>query len=132
MPWVVWGFFKLITPFIDPHTREKLKFNEDMNQYVPSEQLWNEFHGQLDFEYDHSVYWPAMNKIAAERRDARKALWVAGGKHIGEYEDYLAGKLELGVSPPEPTKEVAKTPEDETPAAPAAPAAGAQPTVEEL
>ncbi|OAA59001.1 cral trio domain containing protein [Niveomyces insectorum RCEF 264] len=98
VPWVVWGFFKLITPFIDPHTREKLKFNEDMNQYVPSEQLWTEFRGQLDFEYDHDVYWPALTRLAAEQRAARKARWIAGGKQIGELEDYLAGALEHGVA----------------------------------
>jgi hypothetical protein len=97
---VVWGFFKLITPFIDPLTREKLKFNEDMNQYVPSEQLWTEFNGKLDFEYDHSVYWPALQKLCGERREQRKAKWIAGGKHIGEYEDFLGGALPQGVGSP--------------------------------
>src|SRR5579871_4446538 len=29
-------FFKLISPFIDPNTREKLKFNENLREYVPS------------------------------------------------------------------------------------------------
>ena len=96
VPWVVWGFFKLITPFIDPLTREKLKFNEDMNQYVPSEQLWTEFNGGLQFEYDHAEYWPALTQMAADRRAARTARWIAGGKHIGEYEDYLAGGLATG------------------------------------
>lgn len=97
-PWIVHGFFKLITPFIDPHTREKLKFNEDMRQYVPAEQLWTTFKGDLDFEYDHSVYWPAMIKLATERREGRKARWEAGGKHIGESEDYLSGHAPTGVA----------------------------------
>lgn len=107
VPWVVWGFFKLITPFIDPHTREKLKFNEDMNQYVPSEQLWTEFHGTLEFDYEHEVYWPALTKLAAERRAERLARWEAGGKQIGELEDYLAGKLSEGVKPDTVAPEVA-------------------------
>ncbi|ERS98711.1 hypothetical protein HMPREF1624_05498 [Sporothrix schenckii ATCC 58251] len=113
VPWVVWGFFKLITPFIDPLTREKLKFNEDMNQYVPSEQLWTEFLGKLEFDYDHEVYWQALTKLAAERRAARLARWEAGGKQIGELEDYLAGKLEQGVVPAVeavPAVAVAETP----------------------
>lgn len=92
------GFFKLITPFIDPHTREKLKFNEDMRQYVPAEQLWTTFKGDLDFEYDHSVYWPALIKLCSERHAARKARWGAGGKHIGESEDYLSGHTPYGVA----------------------------------
>jgi hypothetical protein len=98
VPFLVWGFFKLITPFIDPHTREKLKFNEDMRQYVPAEQLWTTFKGDLDFEYDHSVYWPAMIKLATERREGRKERWEAGGKHIGESEDYLSGHAPTGVA----------------------------------
>ncbi len=97
VPWVVWGFFKLITPFIDPLTRDKLKFNEDMRQYVPEEQLWTEFNGTLEFDYDHSVYWPALSKLCAERHEARKQRWVAGGGHIGESEDYLNGHTETGL-----------------------------------
>ena len=96
----MWGFFKLITPFIDPLTREKLKFNEDLNKFIPSEQLVDEVGGKLNFEYDHSVYWPALVKLADERRESRKARWIAGGKHIGEFEDYLAGGVDHGVAGP--------------------------------
>jgi hypothetical protein len=104
MPWIVTGFFKLITPFIDPHTREKLKFNEDMSQYVPQEQMWSEFSsGKLEFEYDHSVYWPALQKICSEKRQARWQRWVAGGQQLGESEDYLAGAIEVGVAGPQAT-----------------------------
>ncbi|KAL2176443.1 CRAL-TRIO domain-containing protein [Thermothelomyces heterothallicus CBS 202.75] len=99
MPWIVTGFFKLITPFIDPNTREKLKFNEDMSQYVPTEQMWSEFStGELEFDYDHSVYWPALHKLCKERREARWQRWVAGGRQLGESEDYLAGGTETGVA----------------------------------
>ncbi|TDZ68416.1 CRAL-TRIO domain-containing protein [Colletotrichum trifolii] len=98
VPWVVNGFFRLITPFIDPMTREKLKFNEDMRQYVPEDQLWTEFsNGKLEFEYDHDTYWPALNALCKEKRDARTARWIAGGKLIGESEDYLGGAVEKGV-----------------------------------
>ncbi|KAI1776014.1 CRAL/TRIO domain-containing protein [Hypoxylon cercidicola] len=101
VPWVVWGFFKLITPFIDPLTREKLKFNEDMTQYVPKEQLWTEYTGgQLQFEYDHDVYWPALQKLCAQKRAEQVQRWEAGGKQIGEKEDYLKGHDVQGVAPP--------------------------------
>ncbi|KAH9910107.1 CRAL/TRIO domain-containing protein [Xylariomycetidae sp. FL2044] len=100
VPWVVWGFFKLITPFIDPLTREKLKFNEDMTQFVPKEQLWTEFPGgELKFEYDHAVYWPALQKLCSERRAERVRRWEAGGKQIGETEDYLKGHAAPGMRP---------------------------------
>ncbi|KAK4247038.1 CRAL-TRIO domain-containing protein [Corynascus novoguineensis] len=128
MPWIVTGFFKLITPFIDPNTREKLKFNEDMSQYVPPEQMWSEFSsGKLDFDYDHSVYWPALHKLCSERRDARWQRWVAGGQQLGESEDYLAGATEAGVAQQAATG-VANTPQatekvDGVPDAAQAPAA---------
>lgn len=96
---MVWGFFKLITPFIDPLTKEKIKFNEDMTQYVPSEQLVKEYKGgELPFEYNHSVYWPALQKLSNERRAERVRRWEAGGKHIGELEDYLKGHASQGVA----------------------------------
>ncbi|KAK8149902.1 hypothetical protein G3M48_005189 [Beauveria asiatica] len=99
VPWIVWGFFKIITPFIDPVTREKLKFNEDMKQYVPAEQLWSDdWAGQMDFEYDHATYWPALNKLCQQRRQARMARWVAAGQVVGESEDYLAGGADTSVT----------------------------------
>ncbi|KAI1328770.1 cral trio domain-containing protein [Xylariaceae sp. FL0255] len=99
VPWVVWGFFKLITPFIDPVTKEKIKFNEDMTQFVPREQLVTEFPGgQMLFDYDHSVFWPALQKICGERRAAKQERWEAGGKQIGELEDYLKGHIPHGIA----------------------------------
>ncbi|KAH8811929.1 putative CRAL-TRIO domain-containing protein C23B6.04c [Xylogone sp. PMI_703] len=91
VPWVVWGFFKLITPFIDPITKEKLHFNEDMRKHVPPQQLWTEFQGELEFEYEHDVYWPALLKLTAERRAQRWERWVNAGKQYGESETYLKG-----------------------------------------
>ncbi|KAH6850610.1 CRAL-TRIO domain-containing protein [Chaetomium sp. MPI-CAGE-AT-0009] len=128
MHWIVTGFFKLITPFIDPNTREKLKFNEDMSQYVPTEQMWNEFSsGKLGFDYDHSVYWPALQKLCGERREARRQRWVAGGQQLGESEDYLSGAADVGVAGPQPDGTVNKPePAEKTDSAEPAPAA--QPT----
>lgn len=69
-----------------------------MRQYVPEEQLWTEFNGTLNFEYDHSVYWPALQKLSDERREAQRLRWIAGGKLIGETEDYLCGHSPVGVA----------------------------------
>jgi len=98
VPFLVWGFFKLITPIIDPVTREKLKFDEDMTQYVPREQLWTEWGGDLQFDYDHAEYWPALMALCAEKRAARLDRWIKGGKHLGELEDFLSGKIDVGVA----------------------------------
>lgn len=94
VPFLIWGFFKLIAPFIDPVTREKMIFNEDMSQYVPPSQLLRTNGGEVEFVYDHAVYWPALNQLAETKRAAYFARWERAGKHIGESEDYLRGGQE--------------------------------------
>lgn len=84
-------FFKGITPLIDPATRGKLKFNQDLKEHVPACQLLEELGGSVKFSYDHSLYWPAMNLLASKRREEYRQRWVSGGRRIGEYEDYLKG-----------------------------------------
>lgn len=98
VPWIVNGFFKLITPFIDPLTREKLKFNDDMNKFVPSEQLWTEFNGKLEFNYDHTVYWDALVKMCQSRRNEQHERWKKAGSVIGEHEAYLKGSQQWGAN----------------------------------
>jgi len=91
VPWIIWGFFKMITPFIDPVTRDKIKFNEDMGNYVPREQLMKESKGKVDFQYDHKTYWPALTQLAENKRQAYRQRWEVAGRRIGEYEMYLRG-----------------------------------------
>ncbi|ELR05617.1 hypothetical protein VC83_07659 [Pseudogymnoascus destructans] len=91
IPFVVNMFLKLIMPFVDPLTREKLHFNEDLTKFVPKEQLWTDVGGAVEFEYDHEAYWPALNGLCKEKASERKARWEAAGKHYGESELYLKG-----------------------------------------
>ncbi|MCJ1256171.1 hypothetical protein MMC24_003991 [Lignoscripta atroalba] len=91
LPWFIWGFFKVITPILDPLTRPKLTFNENLRNHVPPTQLLSTHGGDVDFEYDHSVYWPALLKLAAQRKKEYEERWVRGGKRIGESEMYLKG-----------------------------------------
>jgi hypothetical protein len=86
VPTFVWFFFKLITPFIDPMTREKLKFNENLREYVPPEQLYELFGGDCVFDYQHETYWASYVKLAEERREKHFARWKAAGAGIGQSE----------------------------------------------
>ncbi|KAL7270613.1 Phosphatidylinositol transfer protein (PITP) [Rhizina undulata] len=86
IPLLVWGFLKLINPFIDPLTREKLVFNEDLRKHVPAPQLDKKFGGDVDFDYDHAVYWPELNRLASESRAAYVARWKQSGAQIGASE----------------------------------------------
>lgn len=92
LPWYVSTFFKMISPFIDPVTREKMKFNEELKNYVPQAQLWNAYSGgELDFVYDHAAYWPAFAAETDRRRAAYRERWEMAGRRLGEYEEYLRG-----------------------------------------
>lgn len=93
-------------------TKEKLHFNEDLKLHVPPEQLWKDFQGELDFEYDHATYWPALNKLCEEKRAERKERWVKGGKIYGESEIYLKGgnAPSLGQPVSQEAEKVAETP----------------------
>ena len=112
-----------------------------MKKYVPAEQLWTEFNGNLEFDYDHATYWPALQKMCAEKREAKYQRWVAGGEQIGELEDYITGHAQVGVagpvtaatSAPEPTPAAsASVPAAESEAVPApAPVAAPVPTTTE-
>ena len=91
VPWLIWGFFKAISPFIDPLTREKLKFDEDLRMLAPPEQLIRAYKGDVEFEYVHERYWPALNQLAEQRRRERWERWEMAGSVIGEDEGYLKG-----------------------------------------
>lgn len=91
LPWYISMFLKAINPFIDPVTKEKLRYNEPLTDHVPAAQLMKASGGDIDFKYDHDVYWPALEKMSAERRAERVARWEKAGKLIGESEIYLWG-----------------------------------------
>lgn len=94
LPWFVSGFMKLITPFIDPLTRQKLVYNDDLKKHVPASQLLKSNGGDVEFEYRHEVYWPALNGLADERITYANERWIQGGRRVGELEAYLRGGQE--------------------------------------
>lgn len=91
VPWYVTTFYKLISPFIDPVTKAKMKFNEPLPQHVPAAQLLKAYGGDVEFEYNHATYWPALVQLCERRRKDYEARWQKAGKLIGEHEDYLRG-----------------------------------------
>lgn len=94
IPLLAWTFLKIIHPFIDPLTREKLVFDEPFENYVPKKQLDKEFSGLVDFEYDHEVYWAKMNHIAKAKKQHYNSRFEKFGKQIGLSEYDLRGDSE--------------------------------------
>ncbi|KAI7866510.1 CRAL-TRIO domain-containing protein [Spinellus fusiger] len=72
-PWFFFATFKLISPFMDPITKQKIKFVYDEDgksdskstsndwvsllDYVPKNQLETDFGGDYHFAYDVETYW---------------------------------------------------------------------------
>lgn len=97
LPWYVTAFLKIISPFIDPVTKTKMRYNEPLTDHIPASQLMKNAGGEVDFVYDHNVYWPALDTLATERRKGRMQRWEAAGKIIGESEIYLWGGEEQSI-----------------------------------
>ncbi|ORX95212.1 CRAL-TRIO domain-containing protein, partial [Clohesyomyces aquaticus] len=91
LPWYITTFLKLLSPFIDPVTKTKMRYNEPLETHIPSSQLLKASGGDVDFTYDHDVYWPALNELADQRRREKLERWEKAGRHIGESELFLKG-----------------------------------------
>lgn len=85
VPWVLNAFYKLITPLIDPVTRDKMRFNPKTVQdgLFAAPAVWKEFGGAVEFRYDHATYWPHLVALAAARREAQMARWRELGAKVG-------------------------------------------------
>lgn len=68
-----------------------MKFNEPLTDHIPVEQLLEGYGGKVKFEYDHSVYWPALNEMCEKRRQKYTERWEKAGSKVGELEGYLKG-----------------------------------------
>jgi hypothetical protein len=107
VPWLVNMFFKLIQPFIDPVTRNKMKFNPKVNFRCDINFLWGQrlthtlkkvvkdgiFTPDMvlsdwtdegrKFEYIHEKYWPALVEMCNERRKQQMEGWRQLGGDVG-------------------------------------------------
>jgi hypothetical protein len=68
-----------------------MKFNEPLTNHVPPSQLLTNYGGEVEFEYKHDVYWPALVLLAESRRRDYRGRWEKAGKKIGENEAFLRG-----------------------------------------
>lgn len=94
IPLLAWTFLKIIHPFIDPLTREKLVFDQPFPEYVPVVQLDKDFGGQVNFEYDHDKYWPDMVSVAQEKKRKYVKRFETFGSQVGLSEVDLRGDHE--------------------------------------
>jgi len=87
VPFMIHLFFKMIGPFIDPVTRDKMKFNPKPIEdgLFAADELFKDggWGGSRDFVWDHEKYWGPLVRMCAEIRAAQMARWRKLGAHVG-------------------------------------------------
>ena len=102
LPWLLYGFYKLINPFIDPVTRAKMVFNpvpddgglwrsaeardqdqDDAKLFEPDQLVRDSWLGSAAFTYNHEVYWPALLSMSETRKKDMTRVWRELGGVIG-------------------------------------------------
>ncbi|KAG6849783.1 hypothetical protein H0H93_005169 [Arthromyces matolae] len=95
VPFLLNAFYKLIGPFIDPVSREKMKFNPNVVEdgLITGDNLMKVWWGgDCEFEYEHEKYWPALVDLCESRRNSWLEKWRALGGTVGLKEwDYKGG-----------------------------------------
>ncbi|KAI0044925.1 CRAL/TRIO domain-containing protein [Auriscalpium vulgare] len=90
VPFILNAFFKLISPLIDPVTREKMKFNPKAVEdgIFDADNLFQDsgWGGAREFVWDHDKYWPAFVQMCAEIREKQYEQWRKLGARIGTKE----------------------------------------------
>ncbi|KAL9716620.1 hypothetical protein Ac2012v2_001070 [Leucoagaricus gongylophorus] len=57
LPRLLSFFYRGISPFLDPVTRDKMRFNPNLLELIPASQLDADFGGSYHFEFEAESYW---------------------------------------------------------------------------
>ncbi|KAF8510786.1 CRAL-TRIO domain-containing protein [Gautieria morchelliformis] len=85
VPFLVMAFLNLIFPFVDPVTREKVKFNPKVVEQgvMAADQVMTEWDGSVEFKYEHEEYWEELVQLCETRRTAWLQRWRSLGGTVG-------------------------------------------------
>ncbi|KAI0066633.1 CRAL/TRIO domain-containing protein [Artomyces pyxidatus] len=72
LPRLLSFFYRGISPFLDPVTRDKMRFNPDLFELIPKEQLDADFGGDYEFEFDHEEYWQTLIDVCGIAPDGTR------------------------------------------------------------
>jgi hypothetical protein len=98
VPFLIQAFFSMIRPFIDPITRNKMKFNPKAVQdgLFAADELFKDsgWGGSREFVWDHEKYWGSFVRMCAEIREDQMARWRKLGGCVGcDERDYKLGEV---------------------------------------
>jgi len=72
LPWILNFFMKAIQPFMDPVTRDKIRFNPNLLELFPAEQLDAQLGGEYHYEFEHEAYWKQLCARTGVRGDGAR------------------------------------------------------------
>jgi CRAL/TRIO domain len=102
VPLLIRTFYKIITPFIDPVTRFKMRFNPSViteEIFAPEMVMKEWWGGDRDFVYEHDKFWPALVNMCENRRKEWFDAWKKLGGTVGLKEwDYKMATVSGGAS----------------------------------
>ena len=104
VPFLIHAFFRMIGPFMDPVTRNKLRFNPKPVEegIFAADELFSEsgWGGSREFVWDHEKYWPAFVQMCDEIVEGQMGRWRKLGGRVGcdekdyKMEDFVGGSHE--------------------------------------
>jgi len=87
VPFLLHAFYKMISPLVDPVTRNKMKFNPKPVEdgLFAADDLFKDsgWGGSRDFVWDHDKYWAPFVRMCDEVRAAQMARWRKLGARVG-------------------------------------------------
>lgn len=87
VPFLLHAFYKMISPLIDPITRNKMKFNPRPVEdgLFAADGLFKDsgWGGSREFVWDHERYWGSFVRMCDEIRAAQMARWRKLGSRVG-------------------------------------------------
>ncbi|KIM47652.1 hypothetical protein M413DRAFT_439323 [Hebeloma cylindrosporum] len=72
LPMLLSFFYKGISPFLDPVTRDKMRFNPDLFELIPKSQLDADFGGDHAYEFDAQSYWDQIVAACGIKEDGTR------------------------------------------------------------
>ncbi|KZP10091.1 CRAL/TRIO domain-containing protein [Athelia psychrophila] len=72
LPYLLNFFYKGISPFLDPVTRDKMRFNPNLLELIPKEQLDADFGGDYHFEFEKDSYWQQVVEFCGIAADGTR------------------------------------------------------------
>ncbi|TFY54908.1 hypothetical protein EVJ58_g8578 [Rhodofomes roseus] len=91
LPMLLNFFYKGISPFLDPVTRDKMRFNPDLTELIPPSQLDADFGGDYEWEFEPKSYWEQIVEHCGIAPDGTRVnKEVDPARETDEVEDKLA------------------------------------------